>query len=304
MVEGTFFASEVASQPDCWRQAVTHLGGVHDVLPKPGERVAVVGCGTSWFIAQCYAGLRERAGLGWTDAFSAVDLPSTRAYDRLIAISRSGATSEVLELLRTARSTVPTVAITGAPDTPAAQLADALVSLPFADERSVVQTRFATSVLMLLRAHVGEDPGLLLNEAESALAEPLPPAAFDARQYVFLSTGWSVGLAHEAALKLRETAQVWAEPYPAMEYRHGPISLADERCLVWFLGTPPAGLVAEVRATGAAVVSESRDPLTELLRVQRLALALAQRQGLDPDHPRNLNRAVILSRPDGGELAS
>ena len=45
------------------------------MLPQPGERVAVVGCGTSWFMAQAYAALREASGQGETDAFAAIGVP-------------------------------------------------------------------------------------------------------------------------------------------------------------------------------------------------------------------------------------
>ncbi|MGW0585340.1 hypothetical protein ACWD25_57915, partial [Streptomyces sp. NPDC002920] len=59
---------EIATQPDCWRQAVALArrpdGPASASLPRPGERVAVVGCGTSWFIAQAYAALRESGGHG------------------------------------------------------------------------------------------------------------------------------------------------------------------------------------------------------------------------------------------------
>ena len=47
----TYLAEEIASQPDCWRQAVRGASQHAGVLPAPGERVAVVGCGTSWFMA-------------------------------------------------------------------------------------------------------------------------------------------------------------------------------------------------------------------------------------------------------------
>ena len=56
--------------------------------PLAGERVAVIGCGTSWFVAQAYAGLRERAGHGETDAFTARSCRSTGRYDRVLAITR------------------------------------------------------------------------------------------------------------------------------------------------------------------------------------------------------------------------
>ncbi len=109
-----------------------------------------------------------------------------------------------------------------------------------------------------------------------------------------LGSEWRVGLADAAALTLRETAGLWAESYPAMEYRHGPIATAGPGALVWLLDQPPDGLAGEVERTGATVVSASLDPLAELVRVQRLALALAELRGLDPDHPPHLERAVVL----------
>jgi fructoselysine-6-P-deglycase FrlB-like protein len=37
------------------------------------------------------------------------------------------------------------------------------------------------------------------------------------------------------------------------------------------------------------------DPLIELVQAQRLAVALAEQRGLDPDSPRHLSRSIILS---------
>ncbi len=59
----------------------------------------MIGCGTSWFIAQSYAAAREAAGHGETDAFAASEMPAGRRYDRVVALTRSGTTTEVLELL-------------------------------------------------------------------------------------------------------------------------------------------------------------------------------------------------------------
>ena len=66
-----------------------------DALPAPGERVAVIGCGTSWFIAQSYAAAREESGQGETDAFTASEMPRARRYDRLLVLCRSGTTTEI-----------------------------------------------------------------------------------------------------------------------------------------------------------------------------------------------------------------
>jgi fructoselysine-6-P-deglycase FrlB-like protein len=81
---------------------------------------------------------------------------------------------------------------------------------------------------------------------------------------------------------------------------------------VWAFGEIPAGLCDEVEATGAAFVHSrynggyaalgswrggernGLDPMADLVVAQRVAVLLATSQGLDPDHPRNLTRSVVL----------
>ena len=294
-------AEEIASQPDCWQQALDRLPEFAPLLPRTGERVAVVGCGTSWFMAQSYAALRESAGLGETDAFAASEAPLStgfaRRYDRVLALTRSGTTSEVLELLAQVKGRTAVTAITADPATPIADLADDLVVLDFADERSVVQTRFPTTQLLLLRAQLGEKVDGVLADGAAAIAAELPSELLEAEQISFLGRGWSYGLAREAALKVRETAAWWTEAYPAMEYRHGPISVARPGRAVWSLGDLPDGLAEQVATTGAYLERRTLDPLAELVRVQRLGAALAGRLGRDVDSPQHLSRSVVLE-PD------
>ncbi|GIF24139.1 fructoselysine-6-P-deglycase FrlB-like protein [Actinoplanes tereljensis] len=303
----TYVKAEIASQPDCWRLAAKLADSPG--LPVRGERVAVVGCGTSWFMAKAYAALREQAGHGETDAFQASEFPHTRKYDRVVAITRSGTTTEVVELL----STLPkTTVITADGGQPAAALATEAIVLDFADEQAVVQTRFATSALALLRAHLGADIESVAADAEVAVRMPLPVHPALAEQITFLGRGWTVGLAEEAALKCREAAMFWAEAYPAMDYRHGPISIAAPRRVVWAFGEIPVGLADDVEATGALFVHSRHhggyaalgnwcggraplDPMADLVLAQRVAVLLATSQGLDPDHPRNLTRSVVLA---------
>jgi fructoselysine-6-P-deglycase FrlB-like protein len=294
-----FVHTEIMSQPGCWRRAVEVAARSQELLPRDGERVAVAGCGTSWFMAQAYAWLREATGRGETDAFAASEMPRGRRYDRLLAITRSGTTTEVLELLHQVRGRQPTLAVTADPASAVLDAADQAIVLDFADERSVVQTRFATTTLALLRASLGQDLGPVVAAAEQAVVDDLPAGLLERSQFTFLGSGWTVGLANEAALKLREACSAWAESYPAMEYRHGPISITDARSAVWFLTTPPASLPEEVAATHALVLTPTGDPMAELVRVQRLSVALAAAKGLDPDRPRNLSRSVILSSQSG-----
>jgi fructoselysine-6-P-deglycase FrlB-like protein len=306
----SYVKAEIVSQPDCWRQAARSAGSPG--LPTRGQRVAVVGCGTSWFMAKAYAVLREQAGEGETDAFQASEFPLGRRYDRVVAITRSGTTTEVLQLLNSLDGRTPTTVITADPDQPAAALATDAIVLDFADEQSVVQTRFATSTLALLRAHLGADIDPIAADAEVAVRLPLPVHPALTEQITFLGRGWTIGLAEEAALKCREAAVFWAEAYPAMDYRHGPISIAAPRRVVWAFGEIPPGLADDVEATGASFVHSRHhggyaalgswcggraplDPMADLVVAQRVAVLLATGQGLDPDHPRNLTRSVVLA---------
>ena len=267
MSTSTTTEREIRSQPETWARAVSLAAQGAPVLGRPGERVLVLGCGTSAFVAESLAVLRERAGHGETDAAYASEWTPGRTYDRVLVISRSGTTSEVLEALALVPAGTVKAAVVGVAGSPVATAADETLVLDFANEESVVQTRFPTSVLALARAGFGEDLTAVIEQARDVLAAPLPvdPSRFE--HFVFLGRSWSYGLAQEAALKIREAAQAWSESYPALDYRHGPVAVAGERSLV---------------------------TLVQLVQAQRLAVELAVGRGLDADAPRHLTRSVVL----------
>ncbi|GAA5195275.1 SIS domain-containing protein [Arthrobacter gyeryongensis] len=296
---GAFMEEELVSQPEVWKRAIEQSTVEHR-LPADGERIAVVGCGTSWFMAQSYAAAREAAGKGVTDAFAASEAflnhnSAGRQYDAVIAITRSGTTTEVLELLEALRGKVRTIAVIGDVNSPITSLADAVIGLPYADEKSVVQTRFATTALVYLLTSLGIELGPAIEDARAAVTEPVSQELLDAEQFTFLGTGWTVGLAHEAGLKMREAVQGWTESYPAMEYRHGPISIAAPGRVTWIFGPQPEGLDADMGRTGALYVNTGKHPLAELARVHKVTLERARARGLNPDLPRNLTRSVVLN---------
>jgi fructoselysine-6-P-deglycase FrlB-like protein len=304
---GAFMEEELVSQPEVWKRAINQAKAEH-LLPADGERIAVVGCGTSWFMAQSYAAAREAAGKGVSDAFAASEAflnhnSADRQYDAVIAITRSGTTTEVLELLEALRRKAVngkprTIAVIGDVDSPITALADAVIGLPYADEKSVVQTRFATTALVYLLASLGIELGEAIEDARSAVTEAVSQEMLDAEQFTFLGTGWTVGLAHEAGLKMREAVQGWTESYPAMEYRHGPISIAAPGRVTWIFGPQPKGLDADLGRTGALYVNTGKHPLAELARVHKVTLERARVRGLNPDLPRNLTRSVVLNATD------
>lgn len=290
----THAAEEIASQPEIWQQTIAAYPAIAHLLPKKGERVAFVGCGTSWFMSMIAAARREGLGLGESDAFTASEFPYGRKYDRIVAITRSGTTTEVIDFLTRIKGT-PTVVITAVAGSPVTEKADDSILIPFADEESVLQTRFATAILALLRTHYGENLNQAIAECKLALAQPLDPDLVAAEQISFLGRGWTVGFAHEAALKTRESSQFWAEAYPAMDYRHGPISIAEPGRVVWAFGEVPENLEADVAKTGAKFVSSAWDPMALLVLAQRVAIAIADRRGVDADNPRHLARSIVLT---------
>ena len=123
--------------------------------------------------------------------------PQLRA---VLAITRSGTTTEVIE--RPACAARAAASSDGdrrhEPGRPVTELADRAVLLPEVDEQSVVQTRFATSALALLRASLGEDLAAAIADARAVLAEDEAhglAGLVDAEQVTFVGRGWTIGLA-------------------------------------------------------------------------------------------------------------
>lgn len=292
---GRVTLAEIASQPECWQRAQRQALSAPAGLPEPGERVLALGCGTSYYVAAAYAWLREQAGHGHTDALIASELPERlRGYDRVVAISRSGTSAELVDAVARLAPELPVTALLGDPRTPVGDLASDIVDLSYADEASVVQTRFPTTSLALLRSHLGDgEPAraaLLRAGRIAAAAQPSEPMP---GQLVVLGSGWAAPLAQEAALKCRESAGMWAEAYATGEFRHGPISVIGPASLLWAMTPLSPVLIESINATGARLHLGADEPLAELVRLQRHAVAWAASAGRDADHPPYLTRSVV-----------
>lgn len=292
---GRITSDEIESQPLCWETAYAQGMDSPEGLPHRGEQILLLGCGTSYYLAAAYAWMREQTGHGMTDALVASETPARlRSYDRVVVISRSGTTKEVSQALERLPDTVPVTAMLGDLNTPIASAANHIIDLSYADERSVIQTRFPTTLLTLVRAHLetpAEEMSAIIRRAKDVIAEPVTEPA--PRQFVVLATGWAVALAQEAALKCRESAGMWAEAYAAGEYRHGPISVAGPGTLVWAMTPLSASLDQAITDTGAAIHHGEDDPQVGLVAIQKHALAWARAAGRDPDLPAHLSRSVV-----------
>lgn len=297
----TAVEEDIYSTPEVLRQTIertrAHGHSLDRVLAGP---LVLLGSGSSYCIgisaatayeaergtpAQAFLGSEYRARAGWTH----------------LAISRTGKTTEVVEAMRRAHEVgAPVGLIVGDAGSPAEELADSVLHLDFAPERGVIQTRFISAAVLALRLLIGSptlDVERLPDVVARGLAE-LDERLAGFRHVAFIGRGPQYGLAMSAALTVAETALLAAEGHQTLDYRHGPIAVADERTLVWCLDSSDdaeaAGVIDDVRQTGATVVWPGGDPLVSLAQAQLLALRLAQARGLDPDAPRNLNRAIVL----------
>src|SRR3954466_3858936 len=113
----TLTEDEIRSQPDLWRRVSGRP--VPDFLTDRGRRMLVIGCGTSAFMAMSYASLREAAGFGETDWAFGSEVPTDRRYDTVLALSRSGTTTEIVHAMAELEADVK-VALTAVPGGPLA----------------------------------------------------------------------------------------------------------------------------------------------------------------------------------------
>ena len=125
-------------------------------------------------------------------------------------------------------------------------------------------------------------------------------------RFYFLGSGAQYGLACEANLKMKEMTLTHSEPFHFLEFRHGPMSMANENAVVVVLLSeknflPEQAVLKEMQAKGAhilaiaetegdvvlasAVPEEVRGVLyLPVLRLMAFYRSLAK--GLNPDRPR------------------
>jgi glucosamine--fructose-6-phosphate aminotransferase (isomerizing) len=272
----------------------------------------------------------------------------------VLVISQSGETADTLAGLREAKARgLPTVAITNNPRSSMAEEADASLPTCAGKEKAIPATKSFTTqlaVLYSLALYLARIRGRMTSPAvEShtadlralpALLEPaierwqqqiagLAPSLKGARAFLYLGRGVHYAIAREGALKLKESAYLQAEGYPAGELKHGPNALVSpETPLVVIATHDPSDpdamlryskvlqLMKDMKAQGAAIlaiategdgeaaalanhcieVPPTEDMLATMLEVvplQLLAYQLAIQNGIDVDKPRNLVKAVL-----------
>ncbi|WP_420142589.1 SIS domain-containing protein [Sphingomonas sp.] len=245
-----------------------------------------------------------------------------------IGISQSGKSPDIVETIRAAgEAGATTVAMVNVTDSPLAQLADVVLPLGAGPETSVAATKSYIAALSQIAALVAawaEDAVLdaalrdlpeLLRRAWAADWSPMVDRLADARGLYVIGRGVGLGIAQEAALKLKETCSLHAEAFSAAEVRHGPMTLIGPGFPLLVIGqSDEAGdgldelitdmvarggemLVAGRPAPGAIALPTRRthpalEPLLAIQSFYRAVNALSVRRGFDPDRPPHLAKVT------------
>lgn len=337
--------SEIMSQPAVWAEVIqsfypaqkTILGTWNELRPA---NVQFIGCGSTFYLSQVAAALFQSLTGVPAKASPSSELllfPSIAltqpGQTLLVAISRSGTTTETLEAVNRFRNLggLAVWAISCYRGSELAQRCDlALIAEP-AHEQSIAQTRSFSSMLVLaegLAATIAEEelsaldglPNALrqIIEQSEGLAHQLGSRA-DLERVFFLGSGYQYGIANEAMLKMKEMSLTNSEAFHFLEFRHGPMSMANEQALVVGLVSDDVrpheeqvlsqmkGLGAWTLCLNATTQSDFHDnvrfsqgvptwamPALHLLPLQLMAYHRSMSKGMDPDNPRNLEAVVSL----------
>ena len=278
----------------------------------------------------------------------------TLLHPAVLVISQSGETGDTLAALREAKARgLPSLAITNNAESTMAMEAE--VSLPTiaGKENAIPATKSFTTqlaVLYSLALYIARLRGRMTLQAAEAHArrlqqiprllesslpdwhrkiEAIAPDLQQATNFLYLGRGVHYAIAREGALKLKESAYLSAEGYPAGELKHGPNALVSNEAFLIMVATVDVDdpdsrvrydrvlqLARDLKRQGARILAlategereiehysdvclsipATSDLLTSMLEVvplQLLAYTLAVRRGIDVDGPRNLVKSVV-----------
>lgn len=308
---------------------------------RPIRHVVIAARGTSdhaAIYAQYVLGVRHRlsVALGTPSIVSLYDVVPDFSEALVVGISQSGASPDIVAVVASARAQgAPTVAITNEPESALAEAADRTIVLGAGPERAIAATKTYTAELLaiaLLSAALADDPAdraaLAAIPETMARALALEPEmeriARDqagADRALVMARGFEYATAREWALKLKELARVFADPYSSADFQHGPLTLVEPGVPVLAIsraGAPEADLVAllarlRTDLDGELMVLSDRPaalalatwpvrlpdgtpewlgPIVSIVVGQLHALHLTRARGLDPERPRNIRKVT------------
>jgi glucosamine--fructose-6-phosphate aminotransferase (isomerizing) len=343
---------EILTQPLAWQAALNEVKAKQDAIKQLWatgniSEVVVTGCGSTYYLSQAVAPLLQKQLGIPARAVPASELLlfpemviSKGAKPLLLTISRSGRTTETIRAAKFFKATwgSPVLHIGCYPDSELAAESDLAITIPEGQEESVVQTRSFSAMLVAaqaLAAVVSENNeweamfelpalGQKIIEEQHALARYLGQEAGFERFY-FLGSGLQYGLASEANLKMKEMSLAISEAFHFLEFRHGPMSMVNEKTLVVGLLSErarsfeldvlremrglggktlalsdevvPAEVVTDFQVSFNSGLPETRRAVLNMPFLQLIGYYRAIANGQNPDQPHNLS-AVIVLKPE------
>jgi glucosamine--fructose-6-phosphate aminotransferase (isomerizing) len=291
---------EIREQPQAFARNMEERGRIREVAEKvwskPARNYYIAGCGSSYYSAMIAAfyheyvlGLNSRA-MPSSEFVWYAPIPNLPSW-MLIALSRSGRTSETVAASRKARKMKATVvAVTADSSSTMAHECDHCIDIGIGNEESTIMTKSFTasafcSILLglefarLQRApipRVFEDKlDYLPEEAQSVIGAVEDQTKKTAEmmsglsRFIYLGSGGNYASCLEGALKLRETSYTASETYHTLEFRHGPFAELQEG--IGVVAVVPKGraiqewkmLLQEIASTGASLfpISDEREIL-------------------------------------------
>ena len=337
---------EIFEQPDVaarfLARAPAIVGPLAQAIRERGvDHVVIAARGTSdhaAIYAQYVLGIRHAlsVGLGTPSVISLYGAQPRLDRSLVIGISQSGASPDVVGVIAAGRRQgAPTLAITNHPESPLAHAAETTIDLGAGPELAIAATKTYTIELLAIAALSAALSGDPIDAADLAAVpdamasilglEPEVIGMSDdqsrADRLLVLARGYEYATAKEWALKLKELAHVFADPYSAADFEHGPLALLEPGVPVLAAvrpGPARAGLVAllgrlrDDLGADLAVVSDDAEalalarwplrapagnpewlgPIVSIVVGQLHALHLTRARGLDPEAPRNLNKVT------------
>jgi glucosamine--fructose-6-phosphate aminotransferase (isomerizing) len=267
---GELTRAAIQAQPE-W------LAQVPADLRFPDARVLGCGCGTSFHAAQ--------TGGKAVQALELVLAPAADA-DLLVLVSHEGTTPLTLEAARAFDG--PKWCVTGAAESPIAELCEEVIVVTPELEQSYCHTASYTCAVAALAALGGEDISALPAGVEAALRDPVPVSGHE--RWLVAGAGRDWPTAQEAVLTLREGAFVAAEAHETEQLLHGYLAAVDETVRAFVLegegraAERARGAVAALEAIGCDVtLVPTVHPVVDIVRFQALTVDLAATRGVDPD---------------------
>lgn len=337
---------EIAEQPEVAARFLAMQAGPIEAIAesfraRPVRRVVIAARGTSdhaALYAQYVLGIRHRMSveLATPSIVSLYDVAPDVADALVIGISQSGASPDIVGFVAAARAQgASTVAITNDPGSALAAASDRTIDLGAGAERAIAATKTYTTELLavaLLSAALSGEAAdrSALAAVPDAMARALAVEPEIERiaceqaactRALVIARGYEYATAREWALKLKELSHVFADPYSAADFQHGPLALVEPGVPVVAVvreGPPEADLVALLRrmrtdldaelmiasdrpealalATWPVALppgtAEWLGPIVSIVPGQLHALHLTRARGLDPELPRNLRKVT------------